>query len=601
MRPSRSEAGDDGGEVGQREAGADDRFDDDAEGATDGASYNDGDAGPASDSAADRETLDGASDASLDTVADVASDAPFDGTPDASLDVDNDVTSDALPDVSLDVVNDRKSDAGDGGRVLDARDAGQDATDGAGAADVFDDCTVSCWPDADYYVDATAPSGGNGSKQQPFKTITAAVQAYAATSGVAKKAYVAPGTYDQSLGEQFPLVLRGLSLQGAGQDRTLIVGAGRYDNGAEAGSISGILTTTIVIGERDLPTELSGCSVRSTSPVPVESTYGVFCDRGNATGAVASPLGQTHLDQVTVGPGYGYDVAVATSTSPSSTGCNMLITRSTITAAWEGVIAVGCGSSANDDPVMLEMGTDDPGSGNIISWMTAANTLGIGIALQDCLIRGSFQYNSFLDSRIGASVSDLGRVSPPNTRVNLTFKHNVFERLSQYGLFANGYTLFVQEISANRFSDVTKVLGQAGGEAAALFMDMFNVGKLRGNEFVGNDTAIEAGFSVSSGTPADFGTALDPGNNVFRCNSAQQGSGGDVMLTGNSFDPEVTWAGTVHLAGNAWDHQPPTLLTADPPPNGADISQLYAPHVDIDRVNAVLSSAACPSGRVPGQ
>jgi hypothetical protein len=132
-------------------------------------------------------------------------------------------------------------------------------------------------------------------------------------------------------------------------------------------------------------------------------------------------------------------------------------------------------------------------------------------------------------------------------------------------------------------------------------MDVFDVEKIRRNEFVGNDTAIEAHFSASAGTPADFGAVADPGNNVFRCNSAREGNGGDVLIAGDAGDPELTWAGTLSFAGNAWDHLPPTLLTVDPPPNGIDISLRYAPHIDIDRQNGALSTVGCPSGRVPGQ
>ena len=153
--------------------------------------------------------------------------------------------------------------------------------------------------------------------------------------------------------------------------------------------------------------------------MPVDGYYGVFCDRGNATGEVASPLGLTHLDQVTVGPGYAFDVAVVTSTIPTSTGCNMLITRSTITSAWRGVVAKGCGSATYDDPVMLEMGTDDPASGNTVSWMTAGGgAIAAGVTLEDCLIRGSFQYNTFSDSVFGVQLADTGivcRLTPAST------------------------------------------------------------------------------------------------------------------------------------------------------------------------------------------
>jgi Protein of unknown function (DUF1565) len=594
------DAAEDGDRTDAEDTGASDTPLRDVDGATEAASRADGgdagnaDAGGPQDGAADRaDTADRAGDATGDATRDLGSDDALDTAADVSFDVFIDAAIDSRTDSSFDVSSDPATDASDdaGDARRDAadgrRDATEDAARDADAVDAFDGCSaVSCWPDADYYVDSTAPPGGNGSKLQPFQTITAAIQAHNASPGVARKAYVAPGRYDEALGERFPLVLRGLSLEGAGQDRTSIVGAGRLDHGTEGGSIPSISTVTVVVGERQLPEQLFGLAVQSLSPVPVENYYGVFCDRGNATGEVASPLGLTHLDQVTVGPGYASDVVVATSTNPSSTGCNMLITRSTITY---------------DDPVMLEMGTDDPASGNTISWMTTASGLAVGVTLQDCVIRGSFQYNTFRDSVIGASLADTGLVSPPNTRVDVSFKHNAFERCSVYGLLATGYTLFAGEISDNRFSNITRALNQTTVEAVAFSLDVFDVGKIRRNEFIGNDTAVKADFTTSPGTPADFGTIADPGNNVFRCNSGPQGSGGDVLIAGDRYDPELTWAGTLPLAGNAWDHVPPTFLTVDPPPNGVDISLLYAPHIDIDRGGATLSTVACPSGRVPGQ
>lgn len=622
--PPHTETGDDGGKIQTIDAAEDgqstDAEDDDDSAdapageddvATEAATRADGsDAGDADtrgplDGAPDARGFDAWIDASRDGADDLRSDISLDGVPD--------VTPDLSVDVFDEPTGDSPRDATEVGR--DAAEAGHDATDASGdpkdgaqdsardadARDTFDGCTVSCWPVADYYVDATAPPGGNGSKQQPFKTITAAIEAHGVAPRAARKAYVATGTYDEALGERFPLVLRGLSLEGAGQDRTFIMGAARINHNPEGGSIANYMTVAVVVGERDLPTQLSGLSVRSPSPVPVTNYYGVLCDRGNATGEVASPLGQTRLDQVTVGPGFATDVAVATSTNPSSTGCNMFMTRSTITAAWRGVIALGCGSANYDDPVMLEMGTDDPSSGNTISWMTASNDEGVGVVLQDCVIRGSFQYNAFRDGGAGISIADAGTVSPPHTRVDLSFKHNVFERLSNYGLRAAGYTLFASQIEGNRFNNVTKADNRFGYGAIALSIDVFNVGKIRGNEFIGNDTGVAATFSAYTGTPGDFGTAADPGKNIFRCNSVREGAGGDVMITGDLWDPEMTWAGTLSLVGNAWDHVPPSLLTTDPPPNGIDISVLYAPHTDVDRRNATLSTAVCPSGRVPGQ
>ena len=551
----------------------------------------------------DASAVDGLGDVAGDAARDMRTDVSLDSPVDAAFDV-----SDAPP-------RDGHLDAADGTRdvadaSLDAADASKDATQDnrrdADAHDAFDGCTAACWPDADYYVDASAAPGGNGSRLQPFKTITAAIEAHAASPAIAKKAYVAAGRYDATLGERFPLVLRGLSLEGAGQDRTFIAGSGSYDHSAEGGTFPGLYAVTMVVGERQLLTRVSGLSIRSLSPVPAENYHGVFCDRGNATGEVASPLGLTHLDKVTVGPGHDMGVLVATSTIPSSTGCNMLITASTITGAWRGVFAVGCSSTAYDDPVMLEMGTDDPASGNTISWMTANNEQAMGVWVQDCVPRASFQYNTFRDSVAGVTVDQSDILSPPHTRNHMSFKHNTFERLSIGGLSVFGLALTVDEISDNRFVNITRAVNQHPGiSARAASLDLFSVDKVRRNEFIGNDNALEVGFIWNAPPPqvppADFGTAADPGSNVFRCNSGPEDNGGDLYFWGNAEDPEATWRGTIHLAGNAWDHVPPTVQTVNPPPNGSDIALLFAPHIQLDLARSTLSTAACPSGRVPGQ
>ena len=58
---------------------------------------------------------------------------------------------------------------------------------------------------------------------------------------------------------------------------------------------------------------------------------------------------------------------------------------------------------------------------------------------------------------------------------------------------------------------------------------------------------------------------------------------------------------SIQLAGNAWDHAPPTISTASPIPNGCDISTLALPDATLGLENASLSTAECPAGRVPGQ
>jgi hypothetical protein len=541
---------------------------------------------------------DASMDARGDFSVDSAGDASLEGGGGMVRDSTGDPSDDSI-DVRFDVIDARgasidTADAGDA-----SSDAMRDAAQHIDAADANDGCTVACWPAADYYVDASAPAGGNGSKLQPFKTITLAIAAYALSPGVAKKAYVAPGTYDEALGERFPLVLRGLSLEGAGADRTFVIGVGDLDHTGQGGIYSDHYTVTMAVGDRLLPTNITGLSVQSPSPVPAEEFLGILCDQGNATDEVASPNGKTHLDDVTVGPGYLVNMAVTTSTLPSITGCNMLITRSTITGGVAGINAAGCDGTALDAAVILEMGTDDPASGNTVSWMQSTSGIAYGIRLQDCVMRSSFRYNTISDSSVGVVVN--GGVSfPADVQPHTSFTHNSFERIGWMGLLLSLDNLFVDEVSDNRFVGNTRPLNGAFLEASrALIIDYMppGMGPVRRNQFIGNDVGLELSLRQDQPAP-DFGTVSDPGNNEFRCNSGVYEVGADVVVLSDLVD----WSGTVRFAGNAWDHAPPTVQVGSPAPNGSDIAvPSDTPNLNVDRRNATVSTAACPNGRVPGQ
>jgi hypothetical protein len=520
-----------------------------------------------------------------------AADEPANGV-DAALDNTQDdarvATIDRHDDVSADAM-DEGGDAGD-----DVRDG---AADGIADANDGDGCTLGCgWPEADYYVDWRAPDGGDGSRQKPFKTVTAATLAYASAQGQPKKAYVAAGTYDKALGEQFPLVLRGLSLEGAVRDQTVIVGTGAFNHAGAGGPMHGDYMVTIVAGDRVLTTKISGVLVRPESPVPVQNHIGVFCDRGSATGDVAPPAGQTQIDAATIGPGYHSTVVATTSTTGSVTGCSLSIRASTLTGGWEGVRAIGYQDWPAFGLVALEMGGSDPASGNTISWMQGP-TATPGGALLLGGVSASFQYNTFIDSWYGIYVVDPSYALDAEL-YHFTLKHNSFERLARGAYFAG--PVRVDELSDNRFIGITRApsedpSNQAFALAFASYILQAQLGKVRRNQFIGNDGGISFVASYRTGSlPTDFGTAGDPGGNVFRCNSALQGVGVDIYVYG------ADGTSALSMVGNAWDHAPATVC-AETILNGCDLGTRSLSGVTLDLSGATIATAACPPDRVPGQ
>ena len=558
------------------------------------------------------EVLDGDNDVSLDgtSTRDASEQVDASAMPDSS----KDSSSEATEAPRADAISD--ADAGEervvdvfSGRETGIEDAGNDAVDvlpdAADESDVEagDGCTVACgWPDADYYVDAHAAVDGDGSRANPFKTITRAIAAYREAPGRAKSAYVAAGTYDRALGEEFPLVLRGLSLKGAGRDATFIVGAGLLDHAAEGGAFHGQYLVTIVAGDRELETALADVSVRPENPVPALNHYGVFCDRGSATGEVLPPAGQAQLERVTVGPGYHASVIATTSTAPAVTGCSIVLRSSVLTGGWTGVRANGCDPMKVSGPVVVEMGGPDPASGNVVSWMQAPNDGASGVSFEGCVIRGYFQNNAFVDSAYGIML-DTGHVPVGSFGFRpVTIKNNAFERLTAGGIVVVEGLIQIDELSDNRFIGISRVVSQdPGPPAVAVSSELARLGKVRRNLFVGNDFGVLLRVPGQSAA-ADLGTVEDPGNNVFRCNSALRGAGADLAFSaGENVDAGAGWAGTVSAVGNAWDHATPTVLSDEPTPNGCDISLIRVPSLTLDLRNSSLATAECPMDRVPGK
>jgi hypothetical protein len=182
-------------------------------------------------------------------------------------------------------------------------------------------------------------------------------------------------------------------------------------------------------------------------------------------------------------------------------------------------------------------------------------------------------------------------------------KHNTFERLTNTGVDTYGSYVFIDELSDNRFLDIALPPSEpAGGAAAGVTTGLRALGKVRRNEFIGNDIGMSIYVRPEvAAVVLDLGTANDPGGNVFRCNSGVNSGGGDLLFGGNQSDPGANWAGTIPLRGNAWDHAPPTIRRDVVVTNGIDIHVVDAPGVVLDVGNSSLATPACPAGRIPGQ
>jgi Protein of unknown function (DUF1565) len=296
------------------------------------------------------------------------------------------------------------------------------------------------------------------------------------------------------------------------------------------------------------------------------------------------------------------------------------MTRSTLTGGWVGALVLGCDGAATPGPVLLEMGTDDPTSGNSVTWMQGQNGMGDGVVVGSCA-RASIQYNTISDCSNGLNVGGGGPgPSPTGPPHRFVIKHNTFARMSRMGLVAYGSSALIDEISDNRFLGTTR-LQNTFERAVGLRITEPIVGKVRRNVFAGNDVGLRLDPAAEM---TDIGRPDDPGENVFYCNSGVDNwLGGDVLVSyppipqpshgagrlRSSMFARQDDAGTdggdagapalLHFAGNVWDHVAPRVEQIDFPPNGVEIFTEWAPPLGFDLSGASLVTTACPPGRVP--
>jgi hypothetical protein len=457
----------------------------------------------------------------------------------------------------------------------------------------------------DLYVNAAAQSPGDGTLQHPFTTITEALTVAAGTTKD-QRISVAPGRYDAALGEKFPLQIPGgVSLEGAGEGKTVINGAGRRDEATAKGQFNGFLYATVLMGSAQRVTSLSGCTLQPGDGITGGYYYGVFCDSGNYT-AVATVTPTTVLRQVTIGPGYDTGVVATSSTIPVSSGCNLKLVSSTITGNHTGLSAYGCDRpyAFGEHTVGVQIGDQTASGGNAFTRMLVPDEDGYGVSLGGCVAQASIWYNSFATSNGGIYVEQ-----PTNGRSALTdivINHNTFDQMTVFGVYARGGAAVIRELNDNSFTAISRFThpntlfpGLAliiGGMDEQTFV---RITKARRNSFVGNDGAVVllSYYALpSSFQPPDFGTAADHGANTFLCNS------GDPSTTGIAGDVRVllstSQTETIPFVGNAWDHAPPLFGYDSARVNGQDIAVQDTQPITVDASAPTLAVGVCPTDRV---
>jgi hypothetical protein len=469
-------------------------------------------------------------------------------------------------------------------------------------------------PGFDYYVDAERGSDDVdtgqldiGTPSRPFRTVSRAIAAANSVARPGRCIFVAPGVYDRTHGETFPLVLRGgASIYGAAHDRVTIRGSGELDHSSAGGVYNGIYQVTLVVGDDTATTTISGVTIVGANP-PTREHHGVFCDRGGRP-ETGETVGATVIDNAVIGPGYQHGITAvssdATDTSAES-GCKLRMFGSTVTRTVYGVYATGCETGKTGFPVSLQIG--DANRGNTFTRIGTPHpnpfmAEGWGILVHDCITQSSFRNNQFVDSTGGIAIDargDLGQGVYP-----FSVEHNVFSNLSAFGFAVRGNSPS-GILNENVF---TKVSSAPTGVYRAIALLVEGEGgylplkKARRNTFVGNDLAIHVHspahhVTFAEGGPFDLGTPSDPGENKLLCNSMvgnpTTDPGGDIYLY-------LPGPGVVPLGGNVWDHFPPRSVSAAGAANGTDVTFGIVPSPTIDASGGRSDTTPCPIDRIPG-
>jgi hypothetical protein len=306
------------------------------------------------------------------------------------------------------------------------------------------------------------------------------------------------------------------------------------------------------------------------------------------------------LDGVSI-EGYGVSIGVFSSALPEASGCNLKLVSSRIARAWAGIWSSGCDGFPAQTPMAVEIGDATPTHGNTFTSAYRSGQ-GVGVSLGGC-VRGSFRNNVFTNSDAGIILVQSGVA-----KNSFVVTNNTFMNLNNYGIAVAGAGALVTELANNSFSSISAIKASLGFPGVGLVLDSETdvtaprVVKARKNRFFGNDAGVSVrGASALLNYPvSDFGTAEDPGSNVFSCNGLPNNvpspfTGGDVLISSDAA------AGvTLPFSGNQWDHDPPTPgPMSSMRPNGTDVL-LFSPNVPptVDTSHAGVSLDPCPDGQM---
>jgi hypothetical protein len=456
---------------------------------------------------------------------------------------------------------------------------------------------------SDFYVDRDSFEGSPGTQRCPVRTIKKALELASASTAPNKTIHVAAGTYDAALGETFPIVLRDITIAGAGALRTIIKGT-FADHQPGAGQFVGLSPKpgiTLLVGHPTAMTVVSDLTILPGDGASISSA--ALCTDGNVPNVgdppPLPPAPNTVFKNVTIGPGFDGYAGILVSNGYASgqpVGCNFSFEGGRILDATRGIFAVGKGFYAN--PGVGEGWTalsvsDATITGSSFPKGGAPITGGPGIEVGDQVRITRVTKTTFENNVDGILLIQPTKHAPNHFNFN-TFKGNAHSGIwlantgqinELHDNVFEGNRTKAASVSAETDVGVGLLLARPTAAGSAP-----NVGSARRNRFVGNGIGVLFAGQSDLVSVSNFGDGTSAGENTFSCNSTTSGfafEGGDVFVRFTG-----TGANATHpFQGNTWDRAPPAGAG-----NGVDLVKDAV--TTIDTVGAKASVTACPTGFV---